>query len=152
MPSVSAASQSAQWLCPGEGIDRPLQPVDVFGELAGQLDAVAADVVQRQRGVDPGVRVVGHRDTGEHPVDAETPCVVDEVDAVRPAVLPVEAPPDVGLPHPTGDRLQVVVAEAEPGPHRRGLRQVEHLAGGDPTAGQRQQLRRHAEQRVGLHE
>ena len=73
----------AQWLCTGEGFDDVLQAVDVLGQLARELDAVAADVVERQGGVDPGVRVVGHRHAGEDAVDAETPCVLDEVDAVR---------------------------------------------------------------------
>ena len=57
-----------------------------------------------------------------------------------------------GLAHPAGDVLEVVVGEPEPGPHRRGLREVEHLAGGGAAAGQREQLRGHAEQRVGLDE
>ena len=64
----------------------------------------------------------------------------------------VETPADVGLAHPAGDVLEVVVGEPEARPHRRGLREVEHLAGGGPTARQREQLRRHAEQRVGLDE
>ena len=53
------------------------------------------------------------------------------------AVLLVEAPSDTGLAHPGGDGVQIVVGEAELGPHRGGLRQVEHLAGGGPTAGER---------------
>ncbi len=64
----------------------------------------------------------------------------------------VEAPADVGLPHPAGDVLEVVVGEPEPGPNRRGLREVEHLARRGAPAGQCEQLRRDAEQRVGLHE
>ena len=150
MPSSSACQPLAQWLCAGEGFDDVLQPVDVLGELAGEFDAVAADVVERQGGVDPGVRVVGHRHSGEDAVDAETPCVLDEVDAERLAMLAVEAPADVGLAHPAGDVLEVVVGEPEARPHRRRLREVEHFAGGGPTAGQGEQLRRHAEQWVGL--
>ena len=141
MPSASAVSQSPQRPCAVERIDGPLQPVDVLGEPAGQLDAVAADVVERQRRADPRVRVVGQRHASQHPVDAETPSVVDEVDAERLAVLLVEAPADVGLAHPAGDALEVVVGEAEPRPHRAGLREVEHLAGGDAAAGQAEQLR-----------
>ena len=129
-----------------------LQSVDVFGQLACELDAVAADVVERQGGVDPGVRVVGHRNSGEDAVDAETPCVLDEVDAERLAMLAVEAPADVGLTHPAGDVLEIVVGEPEAGPNRRRLREVEHFAGGGPPTGQGEQLRRHAEQRVGLDE
>ena len=134
----------------GEGVDHRLEPADEFGELAGQFDAVAADVVQRQGVADPGVRVIGHRDAGQYPVDTETPRVVHEVNVIRPAMLLIEAPPDVRLPDPAGDRLQVVIGEAEPGTHRRGLGDVEHLAGRDPAAGQRQQLRGQAEQRIGL--
>ena len=89
---------------------------------------------------------------GEHAVDAETPCVLDEVDAVGLAVLAVEAPADVGLAHPAGDVLEVVVGEPEAGAHRRGLGEVEHLAGRGPAAGEGEQLRRDAEQRVGLDE
>ena len=136
----------------GERVDGPLQPVDELGELTGQLDPVAADVVERQRRPDPRVCVVGHGDAGEYAVDAETPCVVHEVDAVGLAVLLVETPADVRLPHPAGDVLEVVVGEAEAGAHRRGLREVEHLAGGHPAAGQREQLRRDAQQRIGLDE
>ncbi len=65
-------------------------------------------------------------------------------------MLLIEAPPDVGLPDPAGDALQIVVAEAEPGTYRRGLGEVEHLAGGDPAARERQQLRRNTQQRIGL--
>ena len=56
MPSVSAASQSRSGRCPVSESTDPLQSVDVFGEPAGQLDPVAADVVERQRRVDPGLR------------------------------------------------------------------------------------------------
>ncbi len=68
------------------------EPADEFGELPGQLDFVAADVVERQRVVDPGVRVVGHRDAGQDAVDTETPCVMDEVDVVRLADVPGRSP------------------------------------------------------------
>ena len=151
-PVLQRSQPFTQWPCTGEGFDDVLQPVDVFGELAGELHAVAADVVERQGGVDPGVRVVGHRNSREDTVDAETPCVLDEVDAVRLAMLAVETPADVGLAHPAGDVLEVVVGEPEARPHRRRLREVEHLAGGRPTTREREQLRCHAEQRVGLHE
>ena len=36
------------------------------------------------------------------------------------AMLAVETPADVRFPHPAGDVLEVVVAELEPGPYRRG--------------------------------
>ena len=39
--------------CPAEPFDAWLQPVDEFGEPPGQLDPVAADVVERKRGAQP---------------------------------------------------------------------------------------------------
>ncbi len=84
MPSVSASSHSVNGRAPVSESADVLEPADEFGELAGQFDAVAADVVERQRVVDPGVRVVGHRDAGQDAVDTETPGVVHEVDVVRP--------------------------------------------------------------------
>ena len=104
--SVDAVGQRGQPLLQraraGERVDRALQPADEFGELAGQFDAVAADVVEGQRGVDPGVRVVGHRDAGQHPVDAETPGVVDEVDVIRPTVLLDRSPTGCSPAGPSG--------------------------------------------------
>ena len=70
--------------------------------LPGQFDAVAADVVERQCGVEPGVRVVGHRHPGQHPVDAETPSVLDEVDAERLSVLAGRNPSGCSLRAPSG--------------------------------------------------
>ena len=152
MPVDSAASHSLSGRAPESDSTRRVQSFDVLGEPAGQLDAVAADVVEGKGGVEPGVRVVGHRDARQHPVDAEPPGVLQEVDAVRVAVRAVETPPDVGLADPVGDRVEVVVAETEAGPHRPGLGEVEDLGGGGPSAGECEQLRRHAEQRVGLRE
>ena len=68
------------------------------------------------------------------------------------AVFGVENPPDVGLLHPPGGALQVVVGEPESRPYRRRVRDVEHLGGGDATARQREQLGRDRQQRVGLHQ
>ncbi len=120
------------------------------GEPPGQLDPVAADVVERQRGAQPGPRIVGHGDPGQHPVDTESPGVVQEFDAVGCAVRLVESPPDIGLTHPGGDGVQVVVGEGEPRPHRCGGGQVEHLAGAGPSTGEGQQLRGDGEQRIRL--
>ena len=136
MPVESAVSQSLSGRAPESDSTVAVQPFDVLGEAAGQLDAVAADVVEGKCGVEPGVRVVGHRDTGQHAVDAESPGVLQEVDAVRVAVRAVETPPDVGFADPVGDRVEVVVGEAEAGPHRPGLGEVEHLGGGGPAAGE----------------
>ena len=129
-----------------------LQAGAELGKPPGQFDAVAADIVERQGGVDPGLRVVGQRHPGQNPVEPEPPGVVDEVDSVGRAVLRVEPPADVGLPHPVGDVLQVVVGEAEAGTHGRGVGDVEHLGGGGPAAGQAQQPGGDRQQRVGLHQ
>ena len=127
-----------------------MQALDVLGEPSGQLDAVAADIVEGKSGAEPGMRVVGHRHPRQHPVDAEAPGVLQEVDAVGVAVGAVEAPPDIGFAHPVRHRVEVVVAEGEASPHRSGLGEIEHLAGGGAAACEREQLRRDAEQRVGL--
>ena len=136
---------------PLEALDHRGEPFDVLGEPARDVDAVAADIVERQRGVDPGVRVVGHRDTCEDPVQSEPPCVLGEVvEAVRRAMLGVETPTDSGLAHPLRDGVEVVVGEAEPGAHRRRLCEIQHLARGCASTGDVEQLRCHPEQRVGL--
>ncbi len=106
MPSASVLSHCAQRLGAGERLDDVLQPCRTnSASRPGQFDAVAADVVQRQRGADPGVRIVGHRDPGQDAIEAEPPGVVDEVDVVGLAVVLVEPPADVGLTHPVGDVL-----------------------------------------------
>ena len=120
----------------GQRADHVLEPVDEFGQPARQLDPVAAHVVERKGGVDPGLRVVGERHPGQDAVQPEPPGVVDEAQSVGRSVLLVEAPPDVGLPHPGGDVVQVVVGEAEPRAHRFTLDEVENLRGGHPATGE----------------
>src|SRR5581483_4554978 len=143
---------SSEWLGAGETVDGLVQPNDEFGKLAGQLHPVAADVVEGDGLADPGTGVVGHGDAGEHAVDPETPCVVDEVDAVGLAMLLVEAPSYVGLADPAGDVFEVVVAEAELFAYGRALREVEHLAGGGAAAGELEKVCGDSEERVGLDE
>ena len=148
-----AAGQPVEPLGERSGAGQPVgggdQPVDVLGEPAGQLDPVAADVVERQRGAEPGLRVVGQRDAGEHAVEAEPPGVLEVADAEGLPVVGVEAPPDAGLAHPVGHRVEVVVDEAEAAPDRRALGEVEDGAGGRAAAGHVEQLGGDAEQRVG---
>ena len=139
----------------GEPVGDVLQPVEQLREPAGQLDAGGPDVVERQRRADParsvGLRVVGHRDPGQHPVEAEAPGVLDVVvEAVRRAVLLVVRPADAGLLDPAGDRLEVVVGQPEAAAHGVGCDQVEHRARLGPAAGEVEQLADHGEQRVGL--
>ena len=151
-----AGAQPVQPLGERSGAGQPVgggdQPVDVLGEPAGQLDPVAADVVERECGAEPGLGVVGQRDAGEHPVEAEPPGVLEVADAERLPVLGVEAPPDPGLAHPVGHRVEVVVDEAEPAPDRRALGEVEDRAGRGAAAGHVEQLGGDAEQRVGAGE
>ena len=64
-------------------------------------------------------------------------------------MLGVEAPPDPGLAHPVGHRVEVVVDEAEAAPDRRALGEVEDGAGRRAAAGDVEQLGGDAEQRVG---
>lgn len=92
MPSVQSRQPLTQRAGAAERLDHPVQPVAELGEPAGQFDAVAADVVQRQRGLEPVLRVVGQRHPGQDAVQAKPPGVVDEVDAVGLAVLLIESP------------------------------------------------------------
>ena len=85
---MSASIQSVSGRFPLRASSCRLQPGDEFGELAGQFDAVAADVVEGQRGAQPGLGVVGHRHPGQDAVDPEPPGVVqDVIKPVRLAVL-----------------------------------------------------------------
>ena len=151
-PVGQGGDPGTQRLCARQPADHRPEANHQFGEPAGQFDAVAADVVQRQGLVDPGLRVVGECHTGQDPVHSELPGVVHEVHAERDAMGLVETPAHVRLPHPVGDVLQVVVGEAEPGPHRFGVGHIEHLRRRGPAPRQVEQLGGHREQRVGLHQ
>ena len=119
MPVGERLDPGAERSGAGEPVGDLADPGDQLGDPSGEVDAVAADVVERQRHVEPGPRVLAHGDAGQDPVEAELPGVVDDPrEAVRLPVLLVEAPPDAGLPHPGGHRVEVVVAEAEPAADR----------------------------------
>ena len=154
---VDAVAQRAQPVGerPGavQAVGHRPHPVDVLREPAGQLDAGAADVVERQRGVEPGLGVGGHHHAGEHPVEPGAPGVLLVAgQPERVAVLAVEGPADAGLADPGGDRVEVVVGEPEAAADRLGLGEVEDLAGGGPAAGDVEELRGDTEQGVRLRE
>ncbi len=82
---------------PGGCRSRPsvtaLEPVEALGEPAGEVDAGAADVVERERRAEEPVGVVADRHPGEHPVEAEAPGVLHvALQAERLAVLPRRRP------------------------------------------------------------
>ena len=134
-----------------EPVGHLAEPVEALGEPAGEVDAGAADVVERQRRTEEPVGVVADRHPGEDPVEAEAPGVLHvALQAERLAVVGVEGPPDAGLLHPVGDRLEVGVGEPEATAHRPGGQQVEHPARLGPAAGEVEQLAHDGEQRVGL--
>ena len=133
----------------GEPVGRHNESVDVLGEPAGQLDPVAPDVVERQGGAEPGLRVVGHGHAGQHPVEPEPPRVLEVADAERFPVVGVESPSDARLAHPAGHRVEVVVDEAETAADRLCLGEVEHRAGRGAAAGHVEKLGRDAQQGVG---
>ena len=127
------------------------QPVDVLGDAAGQVDLTAADVVEREGAVEPGVGVVGERDAGQDAVEAELPGVGHHSrEPELLAVLGVEGPVDPGRADPVGELDQVVVAEPEPSADRLGVGQVDHVTGAGPAAGQVEEGRGDAEDGVGL--
>src|SRR5664280_2434238 len=109
------------------------QPVDEFGQPAGQGDVAAVHVVERQRQSEPARLVLGHRGTQQHPVQPRAPSVLrDRVQAEGLAVGGVEPPAHAGGGDPLLQPLQVVVAEPEAAAYRGCRRQVQHLARGDP--------------------
>ena len=81
MPSVSACSQCASGWSPVSAstvrCNRSTNSASWPASSTRLLPTSSSGSVD----ADPGVRVVGHRDAGQDPVDAETPGVVHEVDA-----------------------------------------------------------------------
>ena len=123
-----------------------------LGEPAGQLDVACC---RRRRAAarapSEAVVVAGHRHAEQHPVEPGAPGVLRGAAPARTrarcsASKPQRTPDSRD---PVGDRVQVVVGEPEPAAHRLGAGQVEHLAGGDPAAGELDQRAATAEQRVG---
>ena len=130
--------------------DAAVEAVDQLGEAPEQLEVAAADVVERQAAADVAVVVATHRGAEQQPVEPCPPGVVGEALHVEPtALLGVEAPADAGRADPVGDAGEVVVVEREPAAYDVGACQVEHLAGGDPAAGQLDQPGGDPEQGVG---
>ena len=135
----------------GQPVGHRPEPVEELRETSGQVDAGAADVVERQRRAEEPVGVVADRHPGQHPVEAEAPGVLDVLlEAERLPVGGVEGPADPGLLDPVGDRLEVGVGEPEASPHGSDGQQVEHPAGLGPTARELEELPDDGEQRVGL--
>ena len=66
-----------------EPVERVAEPVDQLGEPAGEVDGVAADVVERQDVLEEPLAVLGHRHADEHAVEPPAPGVgVDRVELV----------------------------------------------------------------------
>jgi hypothetical protein len=126
-----------------------VEAVEQLGHPPGQVDLVAADVVERQARAEVPVVVAAHRDAQQDPVEAGAPGVLRElVHRERRPRLLVETPPDTRARDPAADPLELVVGEAEPAPARLGGGEVEHLRGGHPAAAQLEEHPGHGEQRV----
>ena len=122
-----------------------------LGQPAGEVDARGADVVERKRGADPALCIVGHGHPREHAVEPEPPRVLHVApQAEGPTVVGVEGPADARGLDPCADRLEVVVAEPEPAAHGPGGAEVEHPAGLGPSASDAEQAVDDGEQGVGL--
>ena len=140
-----------QRLRAGEPVDDAAQPLHVFGQPAGQFHAVRVDVVERQRGAQPVLRIVGHRGADQQPVDPELPRVLRvALQRVRSAVRRVETPPDTCCANPFGEVHQIVVGPGEAPAHRLAVCQAQHRTGGGPAVGDVEQFGQHAEQGIGL--
>ena len=130
---------------PHEGV----QAVDHLREAADEVEVAVADVVERERAADEPVPLAGHRRTQEDALQAREPGVGVEVEPERGPVVAVVAPADGRLVDPPGHPLEVVVGEAEPGPHRLGRGEVEDGGGGHPAGRQLDEVGGDAEERVG---
>ena len=118
----------ARRVAAAERIQRGGEPGQQFGEPTGQIDIRAADVIQRQGGVQPVVVLLGHRHAEQDPVEPSAPGVLPECRPARtPAGVRHPAPSGRRIHGPAGQSLQFVVVEPESPAHRRPGRQVEHL-------------------------
>ncbi len=135
-----------------EGGEGHGEAVDELGEPPGEVDVVAVDVVERQRGAEEALVLVGHRGTEQQTVDARLPRALrtDAREAEARAARDVLAPADTGLLHPRGDALDVLVGEHEPLPHGRARQQVHDLRRADPGAGELEHVGQQREQGVRL--
>ena len=137
----------------GQLVGDLLQLVDALGQPAGEVDAAACDVVEREGRGEEAFGVVGDRGAREDPVEAEAPGVLEVgVQTVVLAVVLVEGPTDAGVLDPARDGLQVVLGEAEPAADGIACEQVQDAAALGPAAGDGQHLGDDGEQRVGLGE
>ena len=153
MPSRNVSSQWSTGCVPLSRSVTCAEPVDQLGQPPGEVDARGADVVERQRGADPALRVVRDRHAREHAVEPEPPGVLHVVlEPERAAVLGVVRPADAGLLDPRGDGVEVVVRQPEPASDRLDRHEVEHPAGLGASVGEVEQDAGHGEQRVGLGE
>ena len=107
-----------------------------------------------QAAAEVAVVVAAHRDTEQDPVEPGAPGVVREAapsrsrprcSASSPQRMPASATQPV-------IRARSSSVNRNRRPDRVGRREVEHLGGGDPAAGELDQRGRHGEQRVGAGE
>ena len=127
------------------------EAVDELRESAGEIDVGAVEIVQRQRRAEMVVIAAVQRRADDDPIDTRAPRVLAEAaQVVVVAMLLVEPPADGDLLDPVGHAVEVVIGEAEPASDRGRLRQVEHLAGREPTAGEDDEARRELQERIRL--
>ena len=154
--SASAASARAfaharHGLRPVQGVDRGLQAVDELRQPPGELDRAAVDVVERQHAAEQPPLVLVHRHADQQPVQPGAPGArAQRGELERRAVLGVQAPADAALGHPVLEARDVVVVEPEALAHRLAVGEVDHLRRGQPLAGEVQDPRDDAEDRVRL--
>jgi hypothetical protein len=135
----------------GERAHDRVQPLEELGEPAGEVDVTAADVVEREHAPEQPLPLLRHRHAQQHPIPTRFPRVRRyPVELVRRPLSRIQPPAHAPVARPLRHARQVVLVEAEPAPHRRASRQVEHLRSGQPPAGELEQLRDDAEHRIGL--
>ena len=120
------------------------------GEPPGDGDPAPLDAQREHLTGREADAVVAHRDAHEEAIDHGTPRTdrVAARDAPRRPMVTVESPSDLAVGGPARDRVEIVVVEVEPEPHRRQGEEVEHRRSREPSAHEVDQCRERAEKAV----
>ncbi len=135
----------------GECVEPRLQALQEFRQTAGEVDVATVHVVERERGAEETLPLLGHRHPEQNPVETRLPRVGgNPLELERAPVRGIEAPAHERAVHPFLQPVQIVVAEAETAAHRVPSREVQHLGRRDPGRGQLEHLGEDAHHGVGL--
>ena len=119
-----------------ERVERGAEAVDQLGEASSQFDPAAVDRIEWQGLPEPASVGFAEGNAEQQPTQARLPGAgLEHVEFEVAAVGCVEAPVDARPGDPGLDLGEVVVVEPEAAPDRLGVREVEHLRGGQSRVG-----------------